>query len=473
MALPDVNVNIQDGALGVLLPSNDGASLKIGVASSGTVNTIYSLTTLKQVKDTFGGGPLAEALATHISMSGKPVYAVRVNASVAGTIGAITKSRALSPTITAAGTVVDAFEVIVKIAGAGDLGVATFQYTLDGGDNYSAETVVPSGGTFLLPTTGVTVTFPAGSYQVNDTYTFSTVAPAYTMSDLNAAIDVVLADKREWGFMHVVGAASPTIFAGVATRLAEATSVFRYAFAVLEAADDTDANLISAYGNSNDVRIGVVAGYVEQLSPLTGRSHKRSAAWTYCGRLAAIPPQEDPGRVLSGSLPSITALYRDEFANPGLDAARFTTLRTIIGRSGYWVTNGKLMAPEGSDYDLVQNRRVMDKSCRVARNAALQFLNDNVAVDPATGYILEQEAQAIEAFIRAQLIAAVISNGNASDVQVIVKRDNNILSDRTLYVTIRVLPVAYLKFIEIDIGFRNPANELAAAGGGEEASPDA
>jgi hypothetical protein len=47
------------------------------------------------------------------------------------------------------------------------------------------------------------------------------------------------------------------------------------------------------------------------------------------------------------------------------------------------------------------------------------------------------------------------------------------LADRTLYVSIRVLPVAYLKFIEIDIGFRNPANELAAGGGGEEASPDA
>lgn len=473
MALPDVNVNIQDGALGVLLPSNDGVSLKVGVATSGTVNTIYNLTTLKQVKDTFGSGPLAEALATHIFLSGKPVYAVRVNASVAGTIGAITKSRALSPTITAAGTVLDAFEVVVQVLAAGDLGAATFKYALDGGDNYSAETVIPSGGTFVLPVTGVTLTFPAGSYAVGDTYTFTTVAPAYTMSDLNAAIDVVLADSREWGFMHVVGAASSTIFAGVATRLAEATNVFRYAFAVLEAANDTDANLITAYGNSADVRIGVVAGYVEQLSPLTGRSHKRSAAWAYCGRLAAIPPQEDPGRVLSGSLAGITALYRNEFATPGLDPARFTTLRTIIGRTGYWVSNGRMMATEGSDYDLVQNRRVMDKACRIARNAALQFLNDNVAVDPVTGYILEQEAQAIEAYINAQMVAGLVSPGNVSATQVIVKRDNNMLADRTLYVSIRVLPVAYLKFIEIDIGFRNPANELAAGGGEEEASPDA
>lgn len=472
MALPDVNLTIQDGALGVLLPSNDGASLKFGVATSGTVNTIYALTTLKQVKDTFGSGPLAEALATHIALSGKPVYGVRVNASVAGTIGTITKGRALAPTITAAGTVLDAFQVQLEVLATGALGAATFKYSLDGGDNYSAETVVPSGGTFVLPNTGVTLTFPSGTYEDGDTYSFDTVAPAYSLSDLNAAIDVVLADKREWGFMHVVGAASSTIFAGVATRLAEATSVFRYAFAVLEAADDTDANLITAYSNSADSRVGVVAGYVEQVSPLTGRVHKRSAAWAYCGRLAAIPPQQDPGRVLTGALPGINSLYRDEFATPGLDSARFTTLRTIIGRAGYWVTNGRLMAAEGSDYDLVQNRRVMDKACRVARNAALQFLNDNVLVDPATGYISEIEAQKIEAFISAQLAASLVTTGNATDVQAIVRRDNNILSDRTLYVSIRVLPVAYVKYIEIDIGFRNPANE-PSTGGEEEPAADA
>lgn len=462
MALPDVNINIQDGALGILAPANDGVSLKFGVATSGTVNTIYPLTTLKQVSEVFGSGPLAEALALHIALSGKPVYGVRVNASVAGTVGAVTKSNAGAPTVTVAGPPLDAYQVRLEVTQTGALGAGAFKYSLDGGDNYSREISIPSGGSYVVTGTGLTLTFPAGTYTDGDTYTFTTVAPGYTLSDLNAAMDVVLADPREWGFVHVVGAANASLFAGVATRLAEAEGVFRYGFAVLEAADDTDANLLTHWANSADVRVGVVAGYGEVVSPLTGRISKRPMAWSYTGRLAAIPIQEDPGRVITGPVPGISSLYRNEFATPGLDDAGFTTFRTIIGRSGFYVTNGRIKAPEGSDFDLVQNRRVMDRACRLARNAALRFLNDTIRVDSVTGKIAETEALRIEGFILAQLTAGLLAPGHASDVTVTVSRENNILSDRTLYVSIRVLPVAYAKFIQVDIGFRNPANEPSA-----------
>ena len=165
----------------------------------------------------------------------------------------------------------------------------------------------------------------------------------------------------------------------------------------------------------------------------------------------------------TGSLPGVASLYRDEQATPGLDAQRFTTLRTIIGLQGFYVTNGKTMASTISDYQLLQFKRVMNRACKVARTGMLRFLNDSVRVDPATGRINELDARAIESYVGGQLKAALVSPRHASDASIAVKRDQNIISTSQLPVRIRVTPLGYAKDIEIDIGFRNPALEPKAA----------
>lgn len=467
--LPDVWFDIQDGALGILPPPTDGVSAKIGVASAGPVNQIVAVTSLKQVQDTFQSGPLAEALATHLALSGAPVYAVRVNASVAGTVGSVTKSGTGTGNMTAAGNPLDAYEARVEITRDGTnlaANAAAFRYTLDGGDNWSPEIALPTSGTYNIPSTGLTLTFTDGvsgtSFAKGDVYTFNTTAPSYTLSDLNTAFDALLGDPREWGWVHVVGAATPTIAAGVATRMQQAETSYRFAFALLEAADDTDANLLTAWASFADKRIVVAGGYCELASPLTGRVQKRSVAWPACGRLAAIPVHEHLGRVLSGPVQGVVSLYRDEFKTPGLDEKYFTTMRTIIGRDGHYFTRGRVKAPQGSDFQYIENRRVVDRACRIARNAALRYLNDNVRVDDV-GNIYEPDARAIEAFVEGQLLAGLVSPGHASAVQVTLKRDSNILSTRSTTLTVRVRPLGYLEYIEVDIGFNNPALEAAAA----------
>lgn len=44
-----------------------------------------------------------------------------------------------------------------------------------------------------------------------------------------------------------------------------------------------------------------------------------------------------------------------------------------------------------------------------------------------------------------------------SDVTVTVNRQANILSTRTIPVSIAIVPLGYVKAIEVEIGFRNPA----------------
>ena len=404
--LPDVWFDIQDGALGILPPPTDGVSAKIGPASAGPVNEIVAVTSLQQVKEIFQGGPLAEALATHLALSGAPVYAIRVKTSLAGTVGKVTKSGTGTGNLEVIGSPLDAYEVHVKITrdgvvAAGEV-TGAFQYTLDGGDNWSPEIAIPSGGTYTIPGTGLTLVFqngPSGaSFVAGDTYAFVTSPPHYTIADLNDALDVLLAVPREWGWVHVVGAASPAVAAAVATRMREAETKYRFAFALLEAPDDSDANLISAWKDFADKRVAVAAGHADLISPLTGQVQKRSVAWLASGRLAAIPVHEHLGRVLTGPVPGVVRLYRDEAQTPGLDEQGFLTMRTIIGRRGYYFTRGRIKAPQGSDFQYIENRRVMDLACRIARNAALRYLNDSVRVDDS-GKIYEPDARAIEAFV--------------------------------------------------------------------------
>jgi hypothetical protein len=465
MSLPGVSINVQDGNLGVLPALGEGVHVKIGVAQQGPVNQVQAITSTKQAKEVFGGGPLPEAIAVAIAQGAGLVYAVRANASVAGTIGTVQKTGTGTGNLSAAGSPNDAYEVVVKITRAGNRGTAAFVYSLDG-DTYSPEIAVPSGGTYALPGTGITLTFTNGasgtSFEVGDTYTFTTTAPAYSLADLNAAIDALFAQAQlRYQFVHVVGAATPTVAAAVDARMGEAAQAHRYIWAMLEAQDLSDNDLRTAWASFASVRVGVGVGYAEVASPLTGRVHRRPIAWLWAGRRAARPAQEDVGRVASGPLVGVVKLHRDEYVTPGLDEARFTTARTYPAYAGHFLTQGRIMAPPGSDFELDQYRSVMDLACTVAYQAGLRFVNESIQVDPATGGIADRDAKKVEAYIRGMLTTAlkgkVSEDGGQPAVRVTVDRTENILSSRRLPVEIAIVPLGYAKYISATIGFENPA----------------
>lgn len=469
-ALPGVYVNIRDGGLGVLPSPTESVHAKIGVSSKGPVNQVVSVATLADLQDTFGTGPLVEAAAVALAIAGGPIYLVRVNASVAGSIGSVTASRVGSSdgTLVVTGTPNDRYEVIVEITRSGSVAGAgaAFRYSLDGGDTWSAEKALAAS--YVLENTGLTLTFTDGAanptFEAGDRFVVETTAPAMSLAGLNDALTALLADPREWGFVHVVGAASAAVFAAVNAKLAEAEASQHYAFAVLEARDMTSGEsesawmnaLLTEFADSASTRVAVVAGHAEIISPLTGRVQRRSLAWPYTGRLSAIPISEDPARVARGPVPGIVSLYHDEARRVGLDSAGFTTFRTFTGLTGYYVTNGRMKAPEGSDFDLVQTRRVMDAACRIAVNAARRFLGESVRVDDA-GLIDERDAQRIEGYVKGQLEAALVGPGQVSAVDVVLGRASNVLSSRSTTLTVRVRPLGYLKWIEVQIGFENPA----------------
>ncbi len=398
--------------------------------------------------------------------------------STAGTVTQISGAGTLAITHSSS-CPADAYTVVLTVTGGGVLGAGFFTYSLDGGATVSQPFLIPASGSFVITdgndankagscSTGLLLTFAAGTYVVGTTYSFATTTAAYTTTDLTNAFNGLTADTRFTSGvgLHVVGPASTvanaaTLLASLDTLMGTAAGSFKFDGAMIEVPSDTDANTLSAFAASSSLRVGAAAGFHTYVSPLNGRQQSRPAAYSAMARAGAVPPAEDLGRVNSGSLPGVIKLARDESVTPGLDAGRFTTLTSITGRNGFWVTNGRLMSPAGSDFTYWQYRRVMDLASSFCRQALLIFLNDSVRVN-GDGTISEKDARNIENFTD-QFIRNALPPGSFSDLTVQVTRTNNVLSTQTLLVTIRVLPLGYAKFITVDIGFTNSALVVKAA----------
>lgn len=474
MTLPDVTVSITDGALGLSAGALEGLHAKIGVSSTGTANTVYSFGDQTTAKNTLGAGPLVEDTAFHLAVAGGPMLAVPVAASNVGTVGTITRvGTSPNPGLTTSGTPRDKYDVIALMVAGGVVGTASFKISFDGGVTYSPVYATAASIATFVAATGLTLAWTAGTYVAGDSYTFSTVAPTYSASDLNTALDALLADTREVEYVHVVGTVGGAddstkitnfvaLASAVATKMATAEAAKRWQFAILEKPETAEGAFEAsatwaAFASRYVVAVG---GRITIQSQVSGRQTSRSLAAALTPRTSLTPVQEHPGKVARGPLPGVLAMSRDERSTPGLDTARITSGRTFSGTNGFYITNGKTAAANGSDYADLPNLRVINKACRVANAALLRWVNDTVRVDKVTGKILEVEAKAIEAFVNALLFAALVSPKSASGVDIVVNREANILSTKTMPVSVRITPVGYASFIPVDIGLVNPALQV-------------
>ncbi len=474
MPIPDVSVSFTDFALGLTQPA-DHAQAIVGTAASGTNNVVTPIGDLATLRSTFGSGPLVEAAAHALVIAGGPVYCVKVNATNAGTNGTVTRvGTGPDPGASRTGTPLDDYEVQVRIVTGGAVGTATFRVSFDGGDNFSEEYVTAASVATWAAETGLTLTFAAGTYVANDLYTWSSIGPKFSSSDLATALDNLNASAYAFQWVHVCGTVGgaddatkvsnfAALAAAVDTKLTAWATSYRFAFAVLQVPTVADSALnVSAVTNFSSSRQMWVAGDVEMVSAVTSRSIRRNASLAVCARMASVDLQRSPACPEDGTLRGIVSLYRDERVTPGLDNLRITTLRTFDNAfAGYYVTNGRMMATAGSDYAFVQARRVMDRAGSVARQALIPLINADLFVSSETGFINERDAAAIDARVQRTLETDLVAPGRASAVRVQTKRDDNILSTQTLRVLLRVIPKSYARFITLDLGFENPA--LAAA----------
>lgn len=588
MAIPNItSVTFIDGSLGIVPTNTTGIHVKLGACSAGIPNQIYSFTSVQDVKQSLGTGKLVNAMSTALDIAGGPILAMKLSTSVAGSFSSIQSLLQQTPVVSdgvlsLAGSVpLDDYIAIVKIVRSGKVGTApypTFVYSLDNGLTYSSEIVIPTGGVYAIPQTGITLTFSSGANGMfkDDQWSFTTTAATWNNSDLSTALTALLADSRTWGFIHVVGVADSTIASTAASYMTIAQSNERYVHIVLEARDmnmiatltgtaltfpvtftggetlklqysndfgvtytalttftatatsyaniaalvaalntqaftkgqftvsnvgnalvfstlsvkgqialkvdatstaltllgftanqvgqgeleDTWMNsLITSFNSFVSDRVVVFAGTADIYSSATRSYAIRSGAWVMTGREALVPIQEDLGYVGRGPLPLILAsditngkygIYHDEQAKPGLDAARFSTLRTFRGLPGFYITNGRTFATPGSDFTYLQFRRVIDQAATLLDIIAKQFINYQVRVNP-DGTISAIDAGGIEDKCSTFLYAGLKDNVVALSVK--VDRTINVTATSKLKITASIRPFGYTKFIDLVVGF--------------------
>ena len=387
--------------------------------------------------------------------------------------------------VSVSGAPLDAYQVRVKITRSGALNVGAFRYSLDGGDLYSDEITIPNGGDYVIPWTGLSLTFTPGAgtppYVKDDQFSFDCVAPSPSNADIQAALDALRQDYRSVGIIHIIGAIDTTIFAGLGAAADAFEAARKYVLIVAEVAGPA-ANqsntawataLLGTWGATSHKRVALAAGMAEVTAtvgaPMAGRTMKRNAAWVLTARAGSRPISEDVGRVATGPLPGVVKIYQDDVADTLLDA-RFSCLYTVPDYEGFY-GGGRIFSQSGSDFRDWQDLRVLNEAMRIGYRGQTRYLSDTVrprlvAADgfPA-GSIDPGDALAIEDYLNALLaqglgLAPGTSPQLAASARAIVDRYHVLTQDQQLLVTYEVATLVTLKTITGVAGLRNVALNL-------------
>lgn len=394
MALPNIDIQIGNGALGLTIPTNDALAGMIlqGPAASGlTVGTPKLLTSLQDAVD------------------------VGIDATY-DSDNTVTAYKAIREFYADAGTGAQLW--IMIISQAVDMETAFDKAEV----NYAVKLLdAASGGIRLL----TMVRNPAGGYT-------PTVTNAID-ADVEAAIVTAQALAVEY------------------TNNYKPLRVILPVYAYTGTAADLP-NLKSGTQNRVAVFIGDSA---------TGGT---AGVGILLGRLAAQPVQRNPGRVKTGALP-ITAGY---IGSETVEAAGgdvtvihdkgFITLRKHVGLAGYYFSDDPTATAATDDYSSLANGRVLDKAIYLTYTVYVNELLDEVLIDPDTGRIARAQAKYLQTIAQTQLDNTMTAAGEISGVTVEVDPAQNVLSTNKVCVKLRIVPLGYLREIEIELGFNNPQN---------------
>ncbi|MFZ4545926.1 MAG: DUF2586 family protein [Bacteroidales bacterium] len=306
-----------------------------------------------------------------------------------------------------------------------------------------------------------------------------TMTEMITLATANGVQDLLtLANGRMRGvIVHRTPASgyTPTITAGldadVTTAIAAAQVTGLFATNTLKAPvfvlvaglcySGVPADLVALNTGSSN-RVGVFIG-----DSVTGNG---CGIGLLAGRVARVPVQRNVGRVKDGAILGLTTAYlkdkKVEVADPeSIHDKGYMTIRTHVGRSGYFFSDNPLATVISDDYNQLTARRTVDKAYRVAYDTLLNELSDEVPVTDA-GKISPTYAKSIETKVENAIINTMTINGNLgrdpgnpkdNGVTCFVNTDQNIVATGVLKITVRVKPYGYAKYIEVELGFKTLA----------------
>ncbi|WP_312644584.1 DUF2586 domain-containing protein [Hydrogenoanaerobacterium sp.] len=466
--LRDVRTTISDGGL-ISAPSGSGVHAKIGVSPKLSTSPILIKGSMsaKKIQEQLGLSPLADACMDSVENGASLIYCIPVAASVDGKVGEVKKTGTGTGTLTITGKPNNSYQLVVKITKEGGLNEAACKYSFDGGLKFSEEITIPISGQLALAPTGLTLVFATGaenakSFELEDTFTISTTAPQMNNEDVLTAIDKLRKIKATIEFVHIVGETSKALWSVCATTAENFFSTyFKPLFFVLEAPNITTGQTVEAYATSliSD-RKGCNSIYVQVVTArgiytrMDGTTQEINLAGIVSGFYAQADVQQSIGEVKSfhvseNKLLSLTPVGIEDYLAE-LDAGGFLTFRAYEGLAGWYVTNARMLAPEGSDYQYAERVRVHNQMAREVRKELLMQLQSQIDISN-----LDAELEAIAKFAETPL-DQMIADKEISAARIIIPEGQDILSTEKLNLIIRYVPIGYVREMEVNLGMENP-----------------
>jgi hypothetical protein len=491
MALPGINITTVDGNLALTRP-NPERVLVIGTSSAGVADRFYTFAQVTACVEALGRGPAVTA-ACHVIERAGVVDVLKITGSVEASVSAVDKTGP-GGTVAISGTPSELFLIHVVIVVGGDNGVARFRYTLDG-VTFSALRTVPTGGSFVVPDSGLTLTFDdTAPFVAGTTYDAIAFPATFDGNDLDDASDALLAVPNRWkailwAFLADTTENAATLAAQIGAVHASMADQARMSRALLPVGGVDDEGLLafqsenatpaghaaamSTFGGNvrghledyEDIRVACFAGVQRMfVSNKIEGWHQPYVPISYsaAGRVARFTRATNIGWVGAGRLTEVTKITFDErVAGEQLHDIGVNTTRTHIGRPGYYFTNGLLKAPVGSDFRYLSWGLTFDLIAEVTHDALLPFINSTVRVNSDGGGTIHPfDAARIEGVVNAAIRVAVLEplneqgfKGLVSAAEFTVDRTHNILSTKKLLGNVRAVPLANIEQMDVTAGF--------------------
>lgn len=471
--LRDVRHEVTDGLLGLSQYKGTGVHVKIGASPviSNEPVVITGSMSADRIKKYLGLSPLADKTMDSIENGANQILCIPIAASTEGKISEITAEGSGTGTLAITGTPTNAFSLQVMITGKGGLNAAAFKYSLDGGYSYSEELTVPISGEYTIEPAKIKLTFTAADsaeFEVGDKFFATTTAPMMTNQDILTALDKLKNIKTTFEYVHIVGETEPELWVAAAAKQVELKNIWhKPAFFILESYEKTIEQDMDDYVMQLEEDRKKVSNYDIQVvtarasyTGMDGLIRDTNMAGIVAGLYARVAVNKSIGEtaVISLSEDKVHKLLPEGLETSHieiLDAAGYLTFREYDGLEGYYVTNARMMGPDGTDYRYAEDVRVLNKIIRVTRIEALMQLQSDVDLDN-----LEADLSAKGQFIQA-VVEKMIANKEISAVTVTIPEDQDILTDETFRVIIRYVPRGTLREIVIDLGMENPVVQKA------------
>lgn len=459
--LRDVKHTITDFGIGASTVKGEGVHVKLGVShiESDTPLLITGTMGAEKIREKLGDTPLADSCMDSINSGCSMIYALPVPIGTAGVIKKDEETATGTGTITLTGSPYNEHSIVIVITVTGEKNIGAFKYTVDDGDISEDETIPLSEG-YVIPDTGLTINFGEGTFEKDDTFTFTCTAPKMNNQGVMDALGKIKNININFEFIHLVGASEKALWAALTVEGEKFfDTYYKPCIFVCEVRTMNSDETLDEYAQYlREQKDGIISRNLQVVSHRlifmrNGKQVDINAASVIMGLHARAKVQQSIGEVaefdIKGAL-KILPLGIEDFTSE-FDDLGYTTLREYNGIEGIYVNNSRTFAKEGSDYAYTERVRAMYKAVRETRKTALTKMQTQVDLSNQ-----EASLKAIVEFINVP-VERMVDEKELSLARVEIPEGQDILGTEKLYFKIRAVPIGILREIEIDAGFENPA----------------